>query len=225
MIEISDLEAIFKKIEIDFKDAPKLYISHELKNYSNIDDKAFRVLVAAVISLRTKEKTTWEVSERVFNSVKNFKDLNNIPVEELQSLLVPAGFYKRKALQLKTIAAVCLSDYQGKVPETIDELLKLNGVGRKVANLVVTEVFDTDGICVDIHVHRICNRWGLVVSKNPNETELILRDILPKKYWRIINQRLVIFGQNFCLPINPKCNNCFLNHKCAYAVDKGFMSS
>jgi len=216
MIEISDLNNICKQIELDFRDAPRLYISHELKDMKNIDDKAFRVLIAAIISLRTKEKTTWDVSVRLFQHVSNFQDIAEIDLEELQGLLYPAGFYKRKAIQIKDIADICLDKYDGRIPQTIEELLEFKGVGRKVANLVVTEVFDTDGICVDIHVHRICNRWGLVKTKNPDLTEMVLREILPIQYWRVINQRLVIFGQNWCLPVKPKCEKCFLNQKCEY---------
>jgi len=138
----------------------------------------------------------------------------NYSNNELMNLLYPCGFYKRKAAQLQKIAEIIISKHQGVTPNSLDALLELPGVGRKVANLVITEVFDEDGICVDIHVHRIANRWSWVKTKNADETELRLRGILPLKYWKTINQYLVLFGQNICLPRNPKCRDCFLNNKC-----------
>jgi endonuclease-3 len=216
MINFNDLEFIYREIDTRLIDAPRLYISHELKDIIDIQDKAFKVLVSSVISLRTKEAVTWKVSENVFAKIKNYQQLMNQSTIELMNLLYPCGFYKRKAEQLKKIAEIILTKYQGKTPDKLEELLELPGVGRKVANLVITEVFDEEGICVDTHVHRIANRWQWVKTSLADETEMKLRQVLPKKYWKSINQYLVLLGQNICLPRNPKCNDCFLNDKCPY---------
>ena len=218
MINFNDLEYICSEIDTRLKDAPKLYISHELKGVSDLQDKAFKVLVSSVISLRTKEAVTWKVSENVFAKIKNYQQLMNASTLELTNLLYPCAFYKRKTEQLQKIAEIILTKYQGRTPDKLVELLELPGVGRKVANLVITEVFDDDGICVDTHVHRIANRWQWVNTKLADDTEMQLRKVLPKKYWKTINQYLVLLGQNICLPRNPKCKECFLNNKCPYAT-------
>jgi endonuclease-3 len=141
--------------------------------------------------------------------------------EKIAALAYPAGFYRTKAANLKKIAAILLDKYGGKVPSDLDTLLELPGVGRKTANLVITEAYNKDGICVDIHVHRISNRAGWVTSRNPEETEMTLRQILPRKYWKIINPLLVLYGQNLCRPISPFCSRCVIKSHCKrIAVDK-----
>ncbi len=216
MINFVDLDEIFQQIAIRLNEAPRLYISHELNKITDKQEKAFKVLVSAVISLRTKEAVTWKVSEKVFSKIKNYQELMNYSISELMNLLYPCGFYQRKAEQLKKIASIILEKYQGSTPENLEQLLELPGVGRKVANLVITEVFDKDGICVDTHVHRIANRWQWVITNLPDETEMRLSEILPKRYWKTINQHLVLFGQNICLPRHPKCSDCFLKQKCPH---------
>lgn len=216
MISFDDLEYIYAEIDSKLKDAPRLYISHELKDIKDIQEKAFKVLVSAIISLRTKEAVTWKVSEKVFSKINNYQELMTYPANELMSLLFPCGFYKRKTGQLIAIAKIIITKHQGETPKSLELLLELPGVGRKVANLVITEVFDDYGICVDTHVHRIANRWNWIKTKNADETELKLREILPKKHWKKINKYLVLLGQNICLPRNPKCNDCFLQDRCPY---------
>ena len=127
------------------------------------------------------------------------------------------GFYRTKARKIKEICNKLVSNYNVKVPDKIEELLKLNGVGRKTANLVVTLGYKKPGICVDTHVHRITNRWGYVKTKNPHETEFALRAKLPKKYWLTINDLLVTYGQNICVPVSPKCSICHVNRFCKKA--------
>lgn len=174
----------------------------------------FHVLISCLLSLRTRDQTTREASNRLFAVADNPEDIMKIPAERLEKLIYPVGFYRTKARKIKEICDVLIQTYQGKVPDEIDELLKLNGVGRKTANLVVTLGYQKPGICVDTHVHRITNRWGYVKTKNPHETEFALREILPKKYWLTINDLLVTFGQNICVPISPKCNHCPVNILC-----------
>ncbi len=212
-MKYSDLDWILPQIDTLLAYAPKLLVSHELSQISNIEERFFKILVASVISLRTKEKVTWEASKRVFSQVKDFQTLANIVPDALEKMLYPCGFYKRKTIQLKEIAKIMLAS-SNPLPQSIEELLLLPGVGRKVANLVVTEVFGQEGICVDIHVHRIVNRWGWVKTANADQTELRLRERLPRQYWRGLNRRLVLLGQNICLPRNPKCAECFLDKFC-----------
>jgi len=174
----------------------------------------FRVLVSTVVSARTKDETTKEVSERLFSRVRNVEDLAGISLPELERLLYPAGFYKTKARSLKKLAEVLLRQYGGKVPDTLEGLVALPGVGRKTANLVLIVAFGKPGVCVDTHVHRICNRWGLVRTKGPNETEVALRAAVPQRLWHRINALLVPFGREICRPTSPLCSRCPLNGLC-----------
>lgn len=174
----------------------------------------FRVLVSCVISLRTKDEVTALASARLFQRAATPEAMQELPVEEIAGLIYPAGFYRNKAEQIHEIAQRLVADYGGEVPDDMDELLSFKGVGRKTANLVLTLGFGKQGICVDTHVHRICNRWGYVVTRSPEETEMALRSILPQEYWIEINDLLVAFGQNHCLPVSPLCSTCRLASLC-----------
>ena len=218
MIQLSDLDWILPQIEVITRDMPRLYISHMLHDIPDQEERAFKILVSSIISLRTKEKATWEVSERLYQRVSTLDELLALPVEEMELLMFSCGFYKQKTRQIKAVCQILKDQFNGCVPITLEELLTLPGVGRKVANLVLTEAFEKEGICVDIHVHRISNRWGLVNTKDPDATEMALRQILPHQHWRAYNQRLVVFGQNICLPVKPKCRDCFLAKQCPSAV-------
>ena len=174
----------------------------------------FHVLISCLLSLRTKDQTTREASRRLFAVADNPEEMMKIPIPKLEKLIYPVGFYRTKARKIKEICKILIGEYHGRVPDEIDELLKLNGVGRKTANLVVTLGYKKPGICVDTHVHRITNRLGYVKTKNPHETEFTLREKLPKKYWLTINDLLVTYGQNLCVPISPKCSICAVNTYC-----------
>jgi endonuclease-3 len=174
----------------------------------------FQVLVSTVLSLRTKDECTAEASQRLFALAKTPEEILSLPEKKIASTIYPVGFYNTKAKHLKQIASILIEQYAGNVPDDVDELLKLPGVGRKTANLVVTIGYGKPGICVDTHVHRIANRWGYVKTKNPHETEFALRKILPKKYWLVINDLLVTYGQNRCAPVSPKCSECPLAKWC-----------
>ena len=174
----------------------------------------FHVLISCLLSLRTKDQTTSEASRRLFAVADNPEEMMNIPIPKLEKLIYPVGFYRTKARKIKEICKILIAEYNSMVPDEIDELLKLNGVGRKTANLVVTLGYKKPGICVDTHVHRITNRWGYVKTKNPHETEFALREKLPKKYWLTINDLLVTYGQNICVPIAPKCSICQVSAYC-----------
>jgi endonuclease-3 len=179
------------------------------------DRSPFKVLVSCLISLRTKDEITAQASMRLFERATTPEAMKLLSVNEVADLIYPAGFYRNKALQIVEISKRLMDEYGGMVPDEIDELLKFKGVGRKTANLVVTLGFRKPGICVDTHVHRICNRWGYVSTKTPDETETALRKILPAEYWIDINDLLVAFGQNHCHPLSPRCSVCRLAGMCA----------
>ena len=168
----------------------------------------FKVLISTVLSLRTKDETTAEATRRLFNLADNPADMLKLSEKEIIKAIYPVGFYKTKAKNIKSICSDLILKYGSKVPDEIDELLKLNGVGRKTANLVVTLGYDKAGICVDTHVHRISNRFGYIKTKTPNETEAVLRKKLPREHWIDYNSLLVSFGQHLCRPISPKCSQC-----------------
>lgn len=168
----------------------------------------FKVLVTTILSARTKDETTSAAAQRLFSSVKKMEDLGTIPQKTLERLIFPVGFYRTKARMLKQLPGALARLYNGTIPDTVDELVKLPGVGRKTANLVVAVAFRKPAICVDVHVHRICNRLGYVQTKTPFETEMRLREILPENLWLTINSYLVSFGQHTCFPVNPRCDRC-----------------
>ena len=168
----------------------------------------FRVLVACLLSLRTKDETTGPASERLFALADTPAAMLRLRPRQIERAIFPVGFYRTKARVLHGISRDLLARFGGKVPADIDALLTLKGVGRKTANLVVTQGFAKPGICVDTHVHRISNRWGYVKTKNPAETEIALRARLPRRYWIGYNDLLVTFGQNVCLPVSPRCSAC-----------------
>ncbi|GHV30047.1 endonuclease III [Spirochaetia bacterium] len=172
------------------------------------------VLASTILSLRTKDEVTLVRSEALLKKAPTAKALLTLPVEEIEKLIYPVGFYHTKAQNLKKIAAIIMENHRGQVPADMDLLLAMPGVGRKTANLVLTEAFDMDGICVDIHVHRITNRLGVLQSKTPEETEMLLRNILPKKYWKRINILLVLYGQRVCRPLSPFCSRCVMTGHC-----------
>ena len=174
----------------------------------------FRVLVATILSARTKDQTTSEVSQRLFRRVNDLNALKRISLRALETLIYPVGFYRTKARLLKQLPDAVDGLFGGRIPDRVEDLVRLPGVGRKTANLVVTEAFDKPGICVDVHVHRICNRLGLIRTRTPLETEMTLRRMLPQKYWKTWNRYLVAFGQTRCTPQRPRCTDCPLLSVC-----------
>jgi endonuclease-3 len=175
------------------------------------------VLVSTILSLRTKDEVTLAASRAFLERAPNPAALLSLSGDEAARLAYPVGFYRTKAANLRKIAAILMERYGGQPPANMDALLALPGVGRKTANLVLIEAFDMDGICVDIHVHRICNRAGWLASRNPEETEMLLRRILPRKYWKKINALLVSYGQQICRPVSPFCSRCVIAAHCRRA--------
>lgn len=174
----------------------------------------FRLLVACVISLRTKDEVTAEASQRLFAVAPHPHGLAELEVESIAKAIYPAGFYNTKARQLKDIGRILRDEYSGEVPAEEEALLALPGVGRKTANLVLGLGFEIPAICVDTHVHRISNRFGLVDTKTPEQTERALNAVLPRDLWVPINDLLVTFGQNRCHPTSPRCTDCPLDDLC-----------
>lgn len=177
-------------------------------------DDPFKILVTTILSARTKDVVTSEVVKNLFKQVDNYKDLENLTLEEIEKLIFKIGFFHNKAKYLKKLPEVLTTLFDGIVPQEIDELTRLPGVGRKTANLVRAIAFNKPAICVDIHVHRICNRLGYLKTKTPFETEMKLRKILPPDLWIKFNSILVSHGQNVCKPRNPNCSICKINKYC-----------
>lgn len=182
----------------------------------------FMVLISCLLSLRTKDKVTAEASNRLFKLADNPEKMLGLSIKNIEKTIYPVGFYKTKSKRIKEICKTLLDNYGGVVPDEIDELLKLKGVGRKTANLVVTLGYGKLGICVDTHVHRISNRLGLVKTKTPEQTEFTLRKKLPQKHWLIYNDLLVTYGQNLCVPISPWCSKCKIFKYCKRVGVKKF---
>lgn len=174
----------------------------------------FKVLISTVLSARTKDETTRQASARLFRLADTPQKMLRLPLQTIRDAIYPVGFYKTKAKNLLALCETLLEGFGGKVPQTLEELVTLSGVGRKTANLVITLAFGKQGICVDTHVHRISNRWRLVSTRTPKETEFALYEILPRKYWIRYNDLLVSFGQNICRPISPRCSICRLEEFC-----------
>ena len=174
----------------------------------------YLVLIACILSLRTNDRTTYPATLRMLELAKTPQEMMRVEEDELAKAIYPVGFYKNKAGQIIELSRKIVEEYGGKVPDSIDELCKFRGVGRKTANLVMTLGFGVPAICVDVHVHRIFNRPGYIKTKNPEETEFALREKLPVQYWIPINTLLVTHGQNVCKPIKPQCDNCPISDYC-----------
>ncbi len=207
-----DIDSIVKALKKD--NSTNSVIRTEFVNFMENVKDPYLVLICCILSLRTNDKTTYPASMRMLALGKTPKEISGLDIKTLEEAIYPVGFYKNKAEQIIELSKILVEKYNSKVPDTIEELVKFRGVGRKTANLVLTKGFNKPAICVDVHVHRICNRLGYVKTKNPEETEFKLREILPEKYWIDFNTLLVTHGQNVCKPINPKCEICSLNKFC-----------
>ncbi|MCD6133119.1 MAG: endonuclease III [Deltaproteobacteria bacterium] len=199
-----DIEELFHHLE-DFE---RPYVSRQRN--------PFLVLIGGILSTRTKDEVTEKALKRLIEHAPDLKKLNEFPVEKIEELIYPVGFYHTKAKKLKMLTKTLLEKYKGKIPQKLDQLLSLPGVGRKVATLVLSAAFDKDEICVDTHVHRISNRLGLVKTKNVLETERELKKVIPQKHWKEINSCFVTLGKRFCHPKRPMCTYCPLKNTCHY---------
>jgi endonuclease III len=174
----------------------------------------FLTLIGCLLSLRTRDQATAIAAPRLFARADKPSRMLELSQPEIEQLIRPVGFYRAKARVVLQVCRDLLDRFDGKVPDHIDDLLMLNGVGRKTANLVVTQAYGKPGICVDTHVHRISNRWGLIKTTTPEKSEMALREVLPRRYWIEYNPILVAFGQTICQPVSPWCSRCPVSEFC-----------
>jgi endonuclease-3 len=205
--DIHPVVAILKK-EVSCWDAPIV----ELIAQKSRDP--FQVLISCILSLRTQDRTTAEAAKRLFALARTPEAMVKLKPKTIEKTIYPVGFYRNKAKTILNLSKTLIAQYHSKVPNNLDELLRLKGVGRKTANIVITRGFGKPGIAVDTHVHRITNRWGYVKTKTPDKTEFALRAKLPKQYWRQFNYLLVAFGQSLCRPLSPRCSRCPIEKFC-----------
>jgi len=209
-LHIREVLEILKK-EIEKYNPP--VVSH-LK-WRKIKQTPFTVLISCILSLRTKDEVTAEASLKLFQKYDTPEKIKDVPVEEIESLIYPVGFYRTKARRIKEISRIIVEEYNEKVPDNFEELMRLKGVGRKTANIVMTYGHKKNGyLAIDTHCHRIPNRLGWIHTKTPEESERELKNILPKKYWKDFNHLFVRFGQTICLPVSPKCSICPIKEYC-----------
>jgi len=199
-----NIDWVVKILRREMKDLPDPSVTLVGKRWKS----PFLVLVSCVLSLRTKDETTLPASERLFKLADTPQGMLKLTARRIEKAVYPVGFYKTKARNILGICRDIIEQFDSKVPDDIDTLMTMKGVGRKTANLVLTEGFGIPAMCVDTHVHRISNRFGYVATKTPEETEMALRKQLPKKHWMDYNALLVTWGQNVCRPISPLCSQC-----------------
>jgi endonuclease III len=176
----------------------------------------FKILIGTILSARTRDEITTKVIKSLFSEFKNPDELSKADLKDLKKVIQKIGFYNVKAARIKEVSQILIEKYNGKVPSNLGDLLTLPGVGRKTANCVLVYGFKRPAIPVDIHVHRISNRIGIVKTKKPEETEMVLQKSVERKHWTRINETFVTYGQNICLPKNPKCKICHLTKICKY---------
>jgi endonuclease-3 len=206
----SQIAEVIEVLRQAMKDLPDPSVTLVGKKFKS----PFLVLISCLLSLRTKDTTTLPICEKLFEKVNTIDDFLSMPLEQLRKAIYPVGFYRTKAVRIHEICRDLKERFNGQVPDDLQELLTLKGVGRKTANLVLTEGFGKLGICVDTHVHRISNRLGYIKTRTPEETEFALRKKLPKPFWIEYNALLVTWGQNVCKPVSPLCSQCPVNHMC-----------
>jgi len=206
-IKINDVIKILKK-ELAVGTMP--IVSHLAENQRD----PFMILISTLLSLRTKDEVTAVATDRLFKLAATPEEMLKVPQAKIAKTIYPVGFYHVKARTIHSVCRDLIKRFNSQVPDDLDELLSIKGVGRKTANLVVSLAYGKEGICVDTHVHRISNRLGYVQTKKPDETEFALRAKLPHKYWIIYNTIMVAFGRKTCKPISPLCTKCPVSKYC-----------
>ena len=180
------------------------------------DGDPYKILIGTILSARTRDETTTNVIKMLFSKFKSPEELSRANLKEIKELIQKIGFYNVKAARIKEVSKILVEKYNSKVPPNLEDLLSFPGVGRKTANCVLVYGFRKPAIPVDVHVHRISNRIGIVNTKKPEDTEIVLQKSIDRKHWIAVNETFVVFGQNICLPIKPKCNVCRLTKLCKY---------
>ena len=207
--EISSVIGTLKKHRNEF-------VVPALTEIAEKSDDPYKVLISCILSLRTRDETTARVSVELYKHASTPRSIANMDIRKLASIIRPVNYYKTKAKRIKEMSRIIENKYSGKVPNDMDKLLELKGVGRKTANIVMVYGFRKHGLPIDTHCHRIPNRLGWVTTKTPEKTEAALRQVIPKKYWIDFNDLFVQFGQNICTPRNPKCDKCPISKGCGY---------
>ncbi|MGE3063217.1 MAG: endonuclease III [bacterium] len=210
------MEVVVSRLKREYKK----YKQPIVMRVKEISSDPYKILISTIISLRTKDAVTEEASLRLFELASTPQEMIHLKQSVIEKAIYPAGFYRNKSVSILHVSKTILEKYNGRVPNTIEELLSLKGVGRKTANLVLSLGYNIPAICVDTHVHRISNRLGAVNTKTPEKTEFALMKILKRKDWIIYNDLLVTWGQNVCKPINPQCVNCVLDDICKWGKEK-----
>ncbi|MBW2999541.1 endonuclease III [Candidatus Woesearchaeota archaeon] len=208
---VKDIEKVIKILKKESRKWKDPIVTEVSKTRS-----PYEVLISCLLSLRTKDEVTAKASAKLFKLARNPKKMLSLTTKQIEKAIFPVGFYKTKAKNIKSVSKDLISKYNSKVPDEIEELLKLHGVGRKTANIVLAFAYNKQALPIDTHCHRIPNRLGWIKTKTPEETEFALRKILPRKHWIDFNNIFVAFGQNICRPIGPKCNICPVNKYCDY---------
>ena len=205
-----------KEIDIVMTTLSKFFEKYETPTVRATSQKRdpFQTLVSCLLSLRTQDKNTEKASSSLFSVANTPQEIVKLPQEKLEKLIFSSGYYRNKAKSIKHVSKVLIEEHNGKVPDTEEELLAIKGIGRKTANIVLCFAFNKNVIPVDTHLNRIPNRLGWVKTKNPEETEFALMEVIPKKYWRELNTLLIKFGKNICQPISPHCSKCPINKHC-----------
>lgn len=206
-IKINEVVKILKK-ELAVGEMP--IVSHLAES----ERDSFVILISTLLSLRTKDEVTAGATDRLLALASTPEEMLRVPQDKIARAIYPVGFYRNKARGIHHVCRELIDRFNSRVPDDLDELLSIKGVGRKTANLVITLAYGKDGICVDTHVHRISNRLGYVVTKTPDETEMALRAKLPRKHWIIYNTLLVFFGRKTCKPVSPVCSTCPISRYC-----------
>jgi len=204
-----------KILEILKKEYPK-YNKPVSTFFQDTTKNPFKVLISTILSPRARDIQTEKVSKALFKISDTPEKIIKLNQKQLEKILYSIGFYKIKSKRVKQASEFLLNNFQGRVPDTLEELIKIPGVGRKVANIILAECFNKETIAVDVHVHRISNRLGLVKTISPLQTEFALQKLFPKAEWKNLNRNLVVHGQNICLPVKPKCSICPVKKYCKY---------
>ena len=213
MQSIEHIDEIFRLLKKELERYSSPVVSRS--KWDEIIHTPFTTLISCILSLRTKDAVTEQASIRLLKEYNTPEKLVKLPEKQIQSLIYPVGFYKTKAKRIKEISKTLLDKYSGEVPKDFNELLKLKGVGRKTANIVMIYGYKKQSyLPIDTHCHRIPNRLGWIKTKNPEQTEKDLKKILPRKYWNDFNRLFVLFGQTICVPISPFCSRCPIKQYC-----------
>jgi len=206
----ADINTIIKILKKELAVGTMPIVSHLAENQRD----PFVILISTLLSLRTKDEVTAVATDRLFSLASTPEEMLNVPLDKIARTIYPVGFYRVKAKNIHHACRELINRFNSKVPDNLDDLLSIKGVGRKTANLVVSLAYGKDAICVDTHVHRISNRLGYVKTKTPDETEFALRKKLPRRHWIIYNTIMVAFGRKTCKPVSPLCSQCPVNKYC-----------